>query len=162
LNRHRYDQKKPDFWHYYFTGGWFEYWVWQQLTDNGEYDDVRCNVKVHTNFNGNAHRDARLRVSTIPRHEIKNEIDVLAIRNGVPVFIECKAGKITAATVNNLYSMAERYGGRYAQKLLISLYPERSPSIRDKINESGIDWIYGPEAIIYELKKYHENLVVRV
>jgi len=142
----RYPYKKSDFWHTYITGGWFEFWVWGKLKETGAYDDIRGNVSIQTNSSS--------------KKEIKNEIDVMAMFNGIPLFVECKSGRVTAASINNLYNMTDRYGGKYAQKLLVSLYPVTHPSLVEKLNESGIDLINGPIGIGDKLTKYYQNLVI--
>lgn len=49
-----------------------------------------------------------------------NEIDVLAMRGTIPVFISCKNGKVLIDELFKLNSVAEQFGGKYAQKILIA------------------------------------------
>lgn len=59
--------RKKEFWLKYFTGGWFEHYVFQVLKSNGNYDDVRCNIRLKTSDENNP--------------KLKNEIDIMAVKN---------------------------------------------------------------------------------
>lgn len=52
--------------------------------------------------------------------DIANEIDVLAMHATIPIFISCKNGKVSIEELYKLNSVAERFGGSYAQKILIA------------------------------------------
>ncbi len=54
------------------------------------------------------------------RPDICNEIDVLAMRHTIPVFVSCKNGKVDINELYKLSSVAERFGGSYAQMMLIA------------------------------------------
>lgn len=54
------------------------------------------------------------------RPDIYNEIDVLAIHGTIPVFVSCKNGKVDINELYKLNSVAERFGGSYALKMLIA------------------------------------------
>ncbi len=58
------------------------------------------------------------------RHEddVKNEIDVLATRNAMPIFISCKNGCVDSDELYKLSTVAERFGGKYAKKILVMTY----------------------------------------
>ena len=49
-----------------------------------------------------------------------NEIDVMAMRGTVPVFVSCKNGRFDANELYKLNTVAERFGGKYAKKVLVS------------------------------------------
>ena len=52
--------------------------------------------------------------------DTKNEIDCVLMKNLVPVFISCKGGDIEEAELYKLDAVANRFGGKYAKKVLIS------------------------------------------
>lgn len=52
--------------------------------------------------------------------ETRNEIDVVAIRGMTALFISCKNGSIGEEELYKLSSVAERFGGSYARKMLIA------------------------------------------
>lgn len=54
--------------------------------------------------------------------DVKNEIDVLATVNAIPVFISCKNGCVDSDELYKLNTVAQRFGGKYAKKLLVMTY----------------------------------------
>ena len=73
-----------------------------------------------------------------------NEIDVMAMRGLVPYFISCKNGKVTAEELYKLQTVAYRFGGTYAKKVLVvnSLKKDaKSDAIRERAEEMGITLI---------------------
>ncbi len=52
--------------------------------------------------------------------DTENEIDVLMMHGIIPVFVSCKNGKIETEELYKLNSVAERFGGSYAKKVLIA------------------------------------------
>ena len=57
--------------------------------------------------------------------ETRNEIDVLLVRGMTPLFISCKNGDIGEEELYKLNSVAERFGSRFARKMLIATDLER-------------------------------------
>ncbi len=53
-------------------------------------------------------------------HDTENEIDILMMHGIVPVFVSCKNGKIETEELYKLSSVAERFGGSYAKKVLVA------------------------------------------
>lgn len=49
-----------------------------------------------------------------------NEVDIIAMKGVVPVFISCKNGQFTSDELYKLCSVAERFGGEHAKKILIA------------------------------------------
>ncbi len=52
--------------------------------------------------------------------ETENEIDVLAMHGIVPVFVSCKNGAVTSEELYKLSTVAERFGGKGAKKVLVA------------------------------------------
>lgn len=52
--------------------------------------------------------------------ETRNEIDVLLMRGTVPLFISCKNGDVEEVELYKLNTVAERFGSRFAKKMLIA------------------------------------------
>ena len=102
----------------------------------GDSDD--CMVGVHLDWDGTIHPMAG--------QDVYNEIDVLAIKDGIPTFISCKAGHLNAnTTLHALYELqtvTQRFGGRYAHKILATI--------------DSIDGVYAKRAeeMGIELKSY--------
>lgn len=63
-----------------------------------------------------------------PRGEadVANEIDVMLMKNTVPVFISCKNGSVDVNELYKLSQVAERFGGRYAKKVLVASNLEKT------------------------------------
>lgn len=52
--------------------------------------------------------------------DTKNEIDVVLMRGMTPIFISCKNGTIKDSELYKLHTVADRFGGKYAKKILIA------------------------------------------
>ena len=78
-----------------------------------------CKVGVHLDWDGVLHYS--------PGVDVLNEIDVLTLRGNIPTFISCKTGKMgpsnTLHALYELQTVAERFGGKYAEKLLVTSRP---------------------------------------
>ncbi len=51
-----------------------------------------------------------------------NEIDLMMTRDLIPVFISCKNGEVHKEALYELATVAERFGGPYAKKILLASY----------------------------------------
>ena len=97
-----------------------------------EYADD-CKVGVLLDWDKEIHKNINL--------DVMNEIDVITIRNNIPTFISCKTGKMDAnQTLHALYELdtvADRFGGKYARKMLATNIPI-SDICLSRANEMGI------------------------
>ncbi len=76
------------------------------------YND--CYMSVHIDWDGVVHKvDDEIK-------DTRNEIDVILMRGVVPVFISCKNGKVEEDELYKLNTVAERFGGENARKVLIA------------------------------------------
>lgn len=79
-------------------------------------DSDDCKVGVHLDWDGVLHY--------APGIDVLNEVDVLVLRDNVPTFISCKTGKMgpsnTLHALYELQTVADRFGGKYAKKLLVT------------------------------------------
>ena len=83
-------------------------------TEPGFYDDI--DIGVFVDWDGVVHD------STSKERDTRNEIDVILMRDLVPVFISCKNGEVHKEALYELSIMAERFGGEYARKILLTSY----------------------------------------
>ena len=91
-----------------------------------------------------------------------NEIDVMMVRGVVPVFVSCKNGKVKSDELYKLNTVANRFGGKYAKKILASANPTDSDNdvyFKQRAKEMGIRIIdglcrYDEKGIAKELKKF--------
>lgn len=72
------------------------------------------------------------------RKEVENEIDVLLTRGVTGCFISCKNGMVDSNELYKLNTVAERFGGRYAEKILVLSFFEPDRSFNERANELGI------------------------
>ena len=54
--------------------------------------------------------------------DTENEIDVVLMQGLVPVFISCKNGSVDDTELYKLNTVADRFGGPYVKKVLVSSY----------------------------------------
>lgn len=75
------------------------------------YHDVMTGVFI--DWDGTVHDQKETAVDT------ENEIDLILMRGLVPVFVSCKNGAVEEGELYKLNTVANRFGGAYARKLLI-------------------------------------------
>lgn len=140
--------KNKSFWLDYFTGGWFEHWTFLILSETEIYDDIRCNLTIKPN-------------ETETKGSIKNEIDVAAIYNAIPIFFECKTGRVDQKSITNLKAIVDEYGPKYSVGVIVSFYPIKDSVIKEKINDYNFKLIEGADQLTQKLQSLHEEVVVR-
>lgn len=87
-----------------------------------------CDVKTGVTI---AWNQRRMGANTSDNVGTENEIDVLAMRGALPVFISCKNGRFESEELYKLYSVAERFGTRYAKKILVATDLEHALEARN-------------------------------
>lgn len=92
--------------------------------------------------------------------DVGNEIDVLAIKGALPLFISCKNGKVDSEELYKLSQVADRFGGTYAKKALVVRQLETGSSthhLRARAGEMGIELLeierLGEEKVLSRLQK---------
>lgn len=98
----------------------------RSLMEQGKpyFDD--CQMSVTIDWDGLVHDPAQ----RIP--DTKNEIDVLLTHGKTPLFISCKNGNIGEEELYKLSTVAERFGGSDARKMLIATDLDRKSTIANK------------------------------
>lgn len=66
--------------------------------------------------------DSTLHDITDDEKDTENEIDVVLMKGLVPIFISCKNGYVDETELYKLNTVAEKFGGPYAQKVLVATY----------------------------------------
>ena len=79
-----------------------------------EYKDGSddCLVGVHIDWDGTIHGGWG--------RDTVNEIDVLALKGYIPTFISCKNGNVDQMALYEIETVANRFGGKYAKKVLVA------------------------------------------
>ena len=68
--------------------------------------------------------------------DVKNEVDVVAMSGLIPAFISCKNGGVEVDELYKLNTVATRFGGKYAKKILIAT--DELGLIKIRAEEMGI------------------------
>ncbi len=72
------------------------------------------------------------------KREVENEIDVLLTKGVTGYFISCKNGMVDSTELYKLNTVASRFGGRYAKKILVLSFFEPDMSFMERADELGI------------------------
>ena len=109
--------------------------------DTGEivYNDIRSGAML--DWDGKIYKGAEGFTDT------ENEIDGLFVSGMIPVFVSCKNGNVTEDEFYKLSSVANRLGGKYAKKVLVSTDLQKigasMDSFSNRATEMGIKIIDG-------------------
>lgn len=78
------------------------------------FNDVKVGVNI--DWDGVIHdiHDAK--------KDTRNEIDVIMMKGIQPIFVSCKNGDVGIDELYKLNTVAERFGGKYAKKVLVATY----------------------------------------
>ncbi|MBR2860899.1 MAG: DUF1887 family protein [Clostridia bacterium] len=80
---------------------------------NPYFDDALNGVLI--DWDGFAHDEKREEI-----FDTENEIDVMLMRGITPIFISCKNGNITSEELYKLDTVAKRFGGKHAKRVLVA------------------------------------------
>ncbi len=83
--------------------------TYYKMKDSGKYSDCRRSVHINWDAEVGAVDDG-----------VENEIDVMALEGYVPVIVSCKNGRVKKNALYELETVANRFGGKYARKTLVS------------------------------------------
>lgn len=72
------------------------------------------------------------------RREVENEIDVILTKGAIGYFISCKNGMVDSDELYKLNTVAARFGGRYAEKILVLSAFEPDVSFMNRAKELNI------------------------
>ena len=97
-------------------GSVLELYIYKQCTDTGLFNDVVTSAVVDWE-------------STVHRDGVTNEIDVMAMRGILPVFISCKTCPIATEALNELAILRDRFGGKGAKALIVTTQRCRSVTL---------------------------------
>ena len=98
-------------------GSVLEIYTWKACKDTGLLHAVRCSTIVEWD-------------SAERGDKITNEIDVMAVKDTIPVFISCKTCMVDTAAINELAVLRDRYGGDAAKAFIISTENCRAITLR--------------------------------
>lgn len=128
----------------FITGGWLEEYAWNCARDAG-LDDVHCGVELTDDYDKKAN--------------IRNELDLVIQHRNRLLVVECKTAKLgdeskDANIINKLDSIATRWGGLFATRVLLSALPlnhttaaRRDVNTEQRAEASGIALSMGDELL---------------
>ena len=73
------------------------------------FDDAMSGAVIDWKFPPDFHKE----------DDVENEIDVLLTKDAIPIFISCKNGSVDSNELYKLNTVAKRFGGKYAKKILL-------------------------------------------
>ncbi|MGG7096659.1 Card1-like endonuclease domain-containing protein [Clostridium sardiniense] len=129
------------------SGTWLEILTESIVKEINSIDDVKSGVVFMWNeLHGN----------------IKNELDVVAIKDSVMVCISCKdSAKYDENTLNELKVYSDRIGGENSKKILIATKKPNKSSVIDRAREMGIHLVVLDKDINI-FKKTLENIINKI
>ena len=78
-------------------------------------------------------------VNAILDTDTYNEIDVIAMKGLIPYFVSCKNGRIATEELYKLKTVADKFGGDYAKKILITTYIDNNQESLQYIRQRAKD-----------------------
>jgi hypothetical protein len=108
------------------SGNLLEIYTAMAAYEVGLFHDI-C-VGVELDWNG---------IDTKEQQQPTNEIDVVLLKENLPIFISCKNTKPENEYLYEIMIMAKHYGGHYATPALFSSYPASS-TVRQRAEEMGV------------------------
>lgn len=109
------------------VGSVLELYIYKACLDSGLFQDVRTSAVV--DWEGDFSQD-----------NVTNELDVMAMRGIVPLFISCKTCAISTEALNELAILRGRFGGETAKAAIVTSQRCRNIT-RHRASELGIDVI---------------------
>jgi hypothetical protein len=94
---------------------------------NGFYDDIDMGVTV--DWDGKTGNTA----DTI------NEIDVIMMRDMLPVFVSCKNGELHKEALYELETVADKFGSEFSRKIVVTTYITSNESSKKHVLQRAKD-----------------------
>lgn len=114
----------------YFWDGGSILEMYAFLKETHENDANDCRVGVHIDWDGIIHN--------MPGRDVLNEIDIMSMKDNLPTFISCKIGNVDQMALYELETVANRFGGKYAKKVLV-VAKDVAPGHLLRAEEMGIE-----------------------
>lgn len=130
------------------AGKILELFVTIKLKETNLYNDILTGVFI--DWDG---------VVNLTNTNVGNEIDVVAMKGMIPIFISCKNGQVLVEELYKLNTVAERFGGDYARKILIVSDFDKIDAIKTRADEMNIKVIanFDDKKLEKELKNLINN-----
>ena len=106
------------------VGSVLELYAYKACIDTGIFNDVISSADVRWD-------------DTLGHANVSNEIDVMAARGVIPLFISCKTSDIKTEALNELAILRDRFGGKGAKAAIVTTEPCNA-SARHRAAQLGI------------------------
>ena len=130
---YRWNYKNQNIKNYFWDGGSILEMYGFLLESEQDPEPSDCRVGVHIDWDGVFHREWGL--------DVLNEIDIMSIHNNLPTFISCKMGSVDQMALYELETVATRFGGKYARKVLM-VAKELAGGHLERAKEMGIEVVW--------------------
>ena len=129
-------------------GSWLEMYVYILAKRSGLFSEVYQSVMIGW--------DLEIR----PKFNVENEIDVVLMKQGVPIFISCKMTNPKPDALNEIYALANSFGGYGAIPVLVtsSDVRNRSKTLWNRSEEMGVTLIDCQKLNREGMREFFENL----
>ncbi len=110
------------------TGIWLELVTYYEALSSGCFDDIRiCGII-----------DWNTREPSTP--STSNEVDVIMTRGSDSYFVSCKTGSVSADTLNEIHTLAHRFGGENPHPVISTAqdFSRVSPGLDKRARDMGI------------------------
>ena len=91
-------------------GSVLELYAYKACIDTGIFNDVISSAVVRWD-------------DTLGHGSVSNEIDVMAARGVIPLFISCKTSDVRTEALNELAILRDRFGGKGAKAAIVTTEP---------------------------------------
>ncbi len=110
--------------------------------DPGYFDDA--DIGVHIDWDGDE----------FSGRSVTNEVDIMLMRDMLPVFISCKNGEVHKEALYEISAVAEKFTGMYAKKVLLTTFIshdiESKKFLLQRASEMNISVIDGVDKMTHE------------
>lgn len=100
-------------------------------SNGGCYNDI--GIGVYVDWDGILHPYGSYTPDTT------NEVDVILIKGALPIFISCKSGDLKKEALYELDTVANKFGGVHAKKIIVATHISRNDATRDVILQRARD-----------------------
>lgn len=97
--------------------------------DDNVNDDI--DIGIYVDWDG--------KKAPVGERDTTNEIDLLITHNLIPTFISCKNGEVHKEDLYELATVAERFGGSYAKKVLLTSYVTMNENSKEYLLQRAED-----------------------
>ena len=115
------------------VGSALEVYIYKACLNAGVFDDVVLSAVVNWHSDG------------VKKSLVTNEIDVVAVRGVVPLFISCKTCAVKTEALNELAILRDNFGGKGSRAMIVTTSgtSRGSLTMRKRASEMGVevlDW----------------------